>query len=429
MRTTLTTHQQQPRDEYMSLENGDASVEIGAAMVESPPKGGGVWRNAGRPDDDSEMVRQILALRGIADAAENVLPPVLLLARADNDVDALDDEEGADEDDDDGDAQALRLNRFEWGTEEWSQATLVEPHYTVRSKDGFSANVVGFDPSTACSATLLRPRALGRTDEHDVGALVVCGEVALDEATGEEDHHVLQIYEPPSQEWAGLPGPMVSRRFPVLLGLADGALLLLCGYDKGGSLIKSAELLHQKAPPSAHGLEPRKFGEWKSAGKLSAGRDGFAVGQLEDGRVIVAGGTHYPFGVVESGLKTAEMYVPASKSWQKLPSMNEGHGYCAGCRMADGRFMVSGGYDPQGVPSTKVEAYNPETFGWDALADLPRPARDHKMCAVPGGVLLTTVGGGAMLYDVETDHWNNVSRDDKTRFQPLMLHCETGDAE
>ena len=59
-------------------------------------------------------------------------------------------------------------------------------------------------------------------------------------------------------------------------------------------------------------------------------------------------------------------------------------GYCAGCRMADNRFMVSGGYDPQGVPSSKVEAYNPATFEWEPLADLPRPARDHKMCAVPG---------------------------------------------
>mgnify|MGYP002630649810 CR=1 FL=1 len=54
---------------------------------------------------------------------------------------------------------------------------------------------------------------------------------------------------------------------------------------------------------------------------------------------------------------------------------------------ADNRFMVSGGYDPQGVPSRKVEAYNPVTFQWDGLADLPHAARDHKMCAVPGASL------------------------------------------
>ena len=105
----------------------------------------------------------------------------------------------------------------------------------------------------------------------------------------------------------------------------------------------------------------RRFDAWKSAGRLSAvsislpslpmllyrcshpcleydrltlrmtccigqGRDGFAIGQLDDGRVIVAGGTHYPFGVVESGLRTAEMWVPTTNAWQKMPSMNDGHG-------------------------------------------------------------------------------------------------------
>jgi hypothetical protein len=207
---------------------------------------------------------QVLALQGLADAAENILPPVLLLARADtaatvgldNIGGALsleDAKKGSEADEDlESDREALRLNRFEWGTEEWSQAILPVPNYTVRTKDGFSAYVKGFDPSTACSATLLRPRALGNVNEDDVGALVVCGEVALDgQSSGDDsqaEHHVLQIYEPPMQEWCGLPAPTVERRFPVLLGLADGALLLVCGYDKSGSLIKSAEILHQRTP-------------------------------------------------------------------------------------------------------------------------------------------------------------------------------------
>jgi hypothetical protein len=206
---------------------------------------------------------QVLALQGLADAAENVLPPVLLLARADTaaavahdgtgGVLALEDakNEGDADEDLESDLVALRLNRFEWGTEEWSQAILPVPNYTVRTKDGFSAHVNGFDPSTACAAALLRPRALGNV-EDDVGALVVCGEVALDENSSGDDsqaeHHVLQIYEPPTQEWCGLPATTVERRFPVLLGLADGALMVVCGYDKSGSLIKSAEILHQRTP-------------------------------------------------------------------------------------------------------------------------------------------------------------------------------------
>lgn len=46
-----------------------------------------------------------------------------------------------------------------------------------------------------------------------------------------------------------------------------------------------------------------------------------------------------------------------------------------------------------------------------------------------GGVLVATVGGGAMLYDADSDHWHVVTQDDSTRFQPLLLHCETGEPD
>ena len=170
--------------------------------------------------------------------------------------------------------------------------------------------------------------------------------------------------------------------------------------------------------------QPRPFDPWKDAGKLSGGRDGFAVGQLADGRVVVAGGSHYPFGVVEAGLKTAEIWEPQRNVWSALPSMRWAHGYCSGCLMNDGRFMVSGGVDQKGEPSQKVEAYNPASSEWEPLGELPSACRDHRMCAVPGGVLLATVGGGAMLWDAETDHWHVLTSDSPSRFQPLMLHCE-----
>ena len=55
--------------------------------------------------------------------------------------------------------------------------------------------------------------------------------------------------------------------------------------------------------------------------------------------------------------------------------------------------------------------------------------RCHRRFCCAGGVLLATVGGGAMLYDSESDYWHVVSQDDSSRFQPLLLHCETGDPD
>ena len=47
--------------------------------------------------------------------------------------------------------------------------------------------------------------------------------------------------------WTGLPRPLGTRQFPVLLGLADGGLLLLGGYDKAGSLLRTTEILRPRA--------------------------------------------------------------------------------------------------------------------------------------------------------------------------------------
>ena len=313
------------------------------------------------------------------------------------------------------------------------------------------------------------------------------------------------------------------------------------GYDAAGSLLASVEMLDLRPvlqrggdgddhgrQASSHELlgmgtterESREHAKpasatallrWVSCGRMAHARDGFACGELPDGRVLVAGGTHYPFGVVEAGLRTAEIFDPsvllevmlppphrdagdrglygdsaapaaadsgsgsgsqeighaygsygshssgrsrygqaqstqrlarkaareaAARAWKPLPAMTEGHGYAAGCVLADGRFLCCGGVDPEGVPSAVAEVYSPASNSWERIAPLLSPARDHKLCAVPGGVLLCVVGGMAPhLYDEESDTWHRLAGDggtgdDKpvaktrghsTRFNPLLL--------
>jgi hypothetical protein len=160
---------------------------------------------------------------------------------------------------------------------------------------------------------------------------------------------------------------------------------------------------------------------------------------------VVAGGTHYPYGVVETGLRTAEIFDPAplnrrpatatasgprptkpssskqkhirgeagtdssgdshaldeaarsarqdaraaarargqlaNSCWTSLPSMSDGHGYCAGCVTTDGCFMVSGGYDPAGTPLATAELYDPKSNTWSRVAPLPNAVRGACMVA------------------------------------------------
>ena len=78
------------------------------------------------------------------------------------------------------------------------------PSYTVTSRDGFSAHVEGFDPSTASAAAFIPPRPI--LSDGDIGALAVCGEVVLEDES--EPSHVLQV-----RLDLLLQAPLLSRRF------------------------------------------------------------------------------------------------------------------------------------------------------------------------------------------------------------------------
>ena len=256
----------------------------------------GVWGGAGRPDDQGEMVREMLVLQGVADVAEATLPPVLLLARADTvEVGRLAfgavDPVGAAEEDE---IRALRLNRLEWGTEEWSQSVLpVRPpahlsaHFSVFRHHPLTLRVLlcsrrrtrspraTVSPRTSkasirrrhppqplsrrgpsCrTATLGRWRCAARWCSRTSRSRATCCRYAstcsckrlCSRAASQLRVLSAQIFEPGMRAWTGLPRPLGTRQFPVLLGLADGGLLLLGGYDKAGSLLRTTEILRPRA--------------------------------------------------------------------------------------------------------------------------------------------------------------------------------------
>ena len=442
-----------------------------------------------RGSDRRELQRQLLALQGRPDTGEEDLPPVMLLARRDTvdgdaDVDEL--ESGTITDAmmlsmmSDGRAGQLTnssegegvlwLHEFAWGSASWTSTALPPPQYEATGRDKqMSVTVAGFDPTTASAAASFHS-----------DWLVVCGEASMPGGAG-GSVMTLMMFNRRNKSWIPLPPPLTHRKYPVLCALGEGRLLMMGGYDEQGSLLASVELLdlrpvlrqagmrhaseplrstsagrrRDEAASAGRGRQPTAAAaaralRWTNTGRMAHARDGFAHGELPDGRVIIAGGTHYPFGVVESGLRTAEIFNPATlvpqpfspaptkigparekqlsierqrakeareaaaKAWAKLPSMSEGHGYCAGCVTIGGRFLVSGGYDAAGAPTAIAELFDPASNSWQRIAPLCSPARDHRMCAVPGGVLLCVVGGGAVqLYDEDSNTWLRLAKEQR----------------
>jgi len=143
---------------------------------------------------------------------------------------------------------------------------------------------------------------------------------------------------------------------------------------------------------------------FESIGDMSVARFGHTGTLLNDGRVLVAGGT-------DDSTHSGELFDPATGSFEPVNGgmihVRMGHG---AARLLDGKVLIAGGGDSNGVLFETAELYDPETRVFTATGDLSQ-ARTHATATLlPGGKVL--IAGGqdsqgkllstAELYDAGT---------------------------
>ena len=111
---------------------------------------------------------------------------------------------------------------------------------------------------------------------------------------------------------------------------------------------------------------------------MRVARTGPAVGMGFDGCVYVAGGS--PNG--SSSHRTAERYDPRSGTWDALPRMSIGRGYCSGTMGSSGDFYVAGGITsgPSAMEIQAIEAFDIAAGKWRtvrASTSMNQPRADH----------------------------------------------------
>ena len=172
--------------------------------------------------------------------------------------------------------------------------------------------------------------------------------------------------------------------------LTDGKVLIVGGQAKPSKPLDSAEI-----------FDPVSL-TFSSAGKMSAKRgDGLSSVLLNSGDVLV-------FGDTDDG--SAELYDPASGTWSPTGSLNAPRAFASADLLDDGRVLVSGGTDVTksgDVQFASSEIYNPVSGQWEITGDMVEVHSGHSSVLVNGKVVIfgKTL---AEMYDPETGVWSSV---------------------
>jgi hypothetical protein len=110
----------------------------------------------------------------------------------------------------------------------------------------------------------------------------------------------------------------------------------------------------QDSAPQVFNVEIFAHG-FKATGRMSTSRIAHTATLLNNGKVLVAGGTD----VNGSTLATAELYDPTNGSFSLTGNMGAGRAHFAATLLTSGKVLVTGGLDPAGNPLATAEIYDP----------------------------------------------------------------------
>jgi WD40 repeat protein len=251
----------------------------------------------------------------------------------------------------------------------------------VLSAGGYNRSAELYDPATG---TWSRTADTLNTHRAATATVLPNGQVLLVGRGGAEwDSGISsEVYNIGSGTWAPTRNLVTPRLYHTATLLPDGRVLVTggAGSEYGGAVLATAEVYDATA------------GTWTATAPMLTPRRNHTATLLQDGRVLVTGGTSAS-GQPQS---SAEVYDSATGTWSPVGTMVAARASHSATLLQDGKVLVAGGGGSDWASSASVELFNPAAGTWTATASLAFPRRSHSATLLSSGRVL--VAGGFHEY-------------------------------
>jgi N-acetylneuraminic acid mutarotase len=200
-----------------------------------------------------------------------------------------------------------------------------------------------------------------------------------------------------ARSWSYTGSLNTARRGHTATLLQNGKVLVAGGSDRANR-VKTAELYDPET------------GAWSVTGKPRGGVGTATL--LRDGKVLAVGGSGS-----DDVRNSAELYDPQTGTWSLPGSLHTRRYFHTATLLENGKVLVAGGFASASGPEygdtfNTAELYDPETGAWSFTGNLNAPLGAHTATLLPNGQVL--VAGGyvddflhsAELYDTQTGTWS-----------------------
>ncbi|MGW1992770.1 Kelch repeat-containing protein [Embleya sp. NPDC001921] len=196
------------------------------------------------------------------------------------------------------------------------------------------------------------------------------------------------LYNPTAATWSAAVPLRFPRRLHTVTRLDNGKVLVTGGTS--GSSPLSPGLAAAEVYDPEHDT-------WEAVGDMREARFGHSAVLLADKTVLVAGGVALRSGDSLKALRSAEIYDPLTGAWSDGGTMTDARtGHCA-VRLKGGQVLVCGGTAPisgqDEVSLAFCELFNPGDKSWVPTGSMLRPRSRHQ--AVQAADTAVLAFGGA----------------------------------